>query len=91
MPVAILFLLLTIAGIIIFIPPFHWFIIFSLTSLVSLTGFLALRRFIKSTKYSLIASLTLFILLSLLTLKLFDPVNILLAISFIIGIIILIK
>ncbi|PIZ68248.1 hypothetical protein COY13_01605 [Candidatus Roizmanbacteria bacterium CG_4_10_14_0_2_um_filter_36_35] len=90
MLVAILFLLLIITGIIIFVPPFHWLIIFSLIALISLITFLALRLFVK-LKYTILISLLIFFTLSLLSLGLFDPVNVVLTISLFVGTLILIK
>ncbi|MBI5127688.1 hypothetical protein HZA76_04510 [Candidatus Roizmanbacteria bacterium] len=91
MLVAILFLLLVIVGIIFFVPPIHWVIVLSLISLTALTVFLLLRLSVHSKKYSLLGSLLIFVVLSLLALNLFDPVNVVLTISLFVAILILIK
>lgn len=91
MLVAILFLLAVIIGFIIFIPPFHWSVILILIFLVTITNYLALKIFHTSKKYSLLISLLIFTLLSLLALDLFEPVNVTLAISLFVGILILLK
>ncbi len=92
MLVAILFLLLIITGIIFFIPPFHWAIILALITLISLTVHLSLIKLTtNSKKYSLIGSLLIFVVLSLLALNLFDPVNVVLTISLFVAILIFLK
>ena len=90
MLVAILFLLLVVASVIIFIPPFHWLIVLFLIALISLVAYLALR-FITKTKYAIFNSLLVFTILTLLALNLFDPVNVVLTISLFVGILILLK
>lgn len=91
MLVAILFLLVSIIGIIIFIPPFHWLTVLFLIVLISLTTFFTLKLTIKTIKYSILGSLLIFIILSLLSLNLFDPVNAVLSLSLFVGILILLK
>ncbi len=91
MLVAILFLLLVIAGIIAFVPPFHWIVVLSLILLVSLEAYLTLKLFSKSKKYTLLITLLIFTVFSLLSLSLFDPVNVVLTISLFVALLILIK
>lgn len=91
MLVAILFLLLSIVGIIIFVPPLNLIIVFINIFLISLTSLLIIKLITNSKKYSYLISFYIFIILSLLTLDLFDPVNVILSISLFVGILILIK
>ena len=91
MLVAILFLLLAIAGVIYYVPPFHWSIILLLIVLTSSTIFCVLKSVASSFKYAFLGSLLIFTVLCLLSLKLFDPVNVVLTISLFVGILILLK
>lgn len=91
MLVAILFLLTAIFLLIFFVPPFHWSIILFLIILISQEAFLIIRFLNWSKKTSFLISTFIFISLSLMSLKVFDPVNIILLISIFIGIFILTK
>lgn len=82
MSVAILFLILTLLGMFFFISPSHWLIIFLFIILKTLTFFLILKLILKNNKYPLFYSSILLLFLTLLALKLFEPVNIILATSF---------
>lgn len=91
MLLAILFFLLIIVAIILFVPPLHWLIVLALIALISLTAFFGLRFSTHSKKYSFLGSTLLFVILSLLALDLFDPVNVVLTTSLFVGILILLK
>ncbi len=91
MLVAILFLLTVIFLLIFFVPPFHWSIILFLITLISQEAFLIIRFLNWPKKTSFLISAFIFISLSLMSLKVFDPVNIILLISIFIGIFILTK
>jgi hypothetical protein len=77
--------------IIFFVPPFHWFIILLLICLITHAVFIITKYVFKSKKKSLLAVMLAFIILSLLALDLFEPVNIILTISLFVGILILLK
>ncbi|PIY71424.1 hypothetical protein COY88_00295 [Candidatus Roizmanbacteria bacterium CG_4_10_14_0_8_um_filter_35_28] len=90
MLVAILFLLLILMIFLFFIPPTNLITILSFDFFLSLLISLVTKLFLPK-KYPFFIFISCFIFFSLLTLKLFEPVNLLLAISFIIGLIILLK
>lgn len=91
MIVAIAFLILTLFGMIFFLSPSHWSIIFIFILLLTLTFFLTLKSIIKNNKYSLFYSSIFFTFICLAALKLLDPVNLILSTGFFVLVFLLIK
>lgn len=82
MPLAILFLTLLIIFIIFYIPPINIGIIFLLILLITSDIFLILKLITKNKKYSLFFSSFIFIILIFSALKILEPVNLILTLSF---------
>ncbi len=85
----VIILSLIIAGLIFFIPPENWLIIFIFIGLISLLISFFIHLFL-SKKYAICAFLITFILMTLLALDLFDIINLILAISLVLGVFLLI-
>jgi hypothetical protein len=88
MPVAVLTLIS--ASIVMLYPPTSLLVILALVSLISLIIGLVVKVF-TTHKYAALTSVFVFIMLILRALDLFDPINITLAISLLVGVAILIK
>jgi hypothetical protein len=72
------------------VPPVNIAVVLMVIGLVSLSLSLAVKA-LSTHKHAIISFLALFIFLSLRALNLFDPINVLLATSFLAGLFILIK
>lgn len=88
LPIGLLALISALIAVI--LPPTNLFVIMAFIILVSLMFGLAVKLF-TSHKYAFVTSALAFVTLTILALDLFDPINITLAISLIVGISILIK
>lgn len=91
MPVAILVFSILIIITVFYVPPDHWMIVGFLIFLITGNSFLISKLILKNNKYSLLVSSIVLSFLVFLSLKILEPVIILLALSFFSLIFILIK